>query len=284
MKEIISVRIDEMHMDDNFNCRGHITPMDVADLAKDIEQRGLVQPVTVQKYNEEQRQNTGFKYRLLAGYRRTMAHRILGREEIEAIIHEPMSETDAMFLNLAENVNRSELTIMQEARALHKLHAMGIGEIVAAAELNKSRGWIQVRYMLLKLPPDVQAAVEAGFINQTQIRELYTVMKKYGVDTCLSEARDIKDKKRRGVKGAKVKKAKNYTAKKARLKQEIITMLEYIYDITGSGLHTRCLAWACGEISELDLYKSLKIFCDKNGIIYSIPNVALREEENESKY
>jgi len=274
--EIINIPIDSIHMDEEFNCRGHIAPMDVVDLAKDIERRGLLQPVVVQPYNSDDQIKFGKKYRLLAGFRRTTAHKVLAKNDpkwgtIPATIHEPVSEAEACFLNLAENVNRSDLTILQEAKALAKLKALGVTEVDCGDHLGKSRGWVQVRYMLLALPEEVQQEVAAGFINQTQIRELYAIFNTAGKEACFTAVRDIKDAKSRG-RSISVNPSKlNKNSKRQRTRQEIQTMLEHIYDSFGPSITTRSLAWASGEISDNDLYLTLKDYADKNGKLYLIP-------------
>lgn len=274
--EIINVQIKDIHMDEDFNCRGHIAPMDVVDLAKDIERRGLLQPVVVQPYSDDDAIKYGKKYRLLAGFRRTTAHKVLARDNtkfntIPCTIHEPVSEAEACFLNLAENVNRSDLTILQEAKALEKLKALSVTEADCGLHLGKSRGWVQVRYMLLGLPNEVQQEVAAGFINQTQIRELYAIYGTAGQDACFRAVRDIKDAKIRG-KSISVNPSKhNKNAKRQRSRAEIQGMLSHVHDTFGHSLTTRALAWASGEISDNDLYTTLRTEAEKAGKIYLIP-------------
>jgi len=275
--QITDININDIHMDEDFNCRGQISPMDVVDLAKDIERRGLIQAITVQEYSEEKQKETGFKYRLLAGYRRTTAHKILTKNDpkfsiIPAVIRASMTDAEAYILNLSENIQRKELTILQEARALAKLERLGVTETDCAAELGTSRGWVQIRYMLLRLPVEVQQEVAAGFITQTQIRELYAIYKTAGRESTFNAVRAIKDAKIKGRANVSVNpNIKNKNAKHQRKRGEIQVMLEHMFDAIGSGLHTRCLAWASGEISDNDLFLSIRLHADKIGKIYRMP-------------
>ena len=50
--EIIKIPLEQIHMDEDFNCRGRIAAPDVVDLVQDIEKHGLLQPVTVQENPE----------------------------------------------------------------------------------------------------------------------------------------------------------------------------------------------------------------------------------------
>ena len=265
---LVSIPLSEILADDDFNCRGKIVPIDVVDLAKDIQERGLIQPVTVAPYIEG-----SYKYRLIAGFRRFSAHLVIQRSEIDAIIREDMiDEKECRFFNLSENLQRTDLTIMQEARALQHLQAVGVGEHDAADRLNKSRGWIQVRYLLLKLPKEVQKEVEAGFIKQTQIRELYSLYKNHSIEKLYAAVRKIKDAKIMGRDLVTVDPDKlSPKAKRIRKRPEIFEMMAHVVQYADNGLHTRCLAWCAGEINDDELFDSLQEVCENNGDTYYRP-------------
>ena len=265
---LVSIPLSEILADDDFNCRGKIVPIDVVDLAKDIQERGLIQPVTVAPYIEG-----SYRYRLIAGFRRFSAHLVIQRPEIDAIIREDMiDEKECRFFNLSENLQRTDLTIMQEARALQHLQAVGVGEHDAANRLNKSRGWIQIRYLLLKLPKEVQREVEAGFIKQTQIRELYTLYKNHSIEKLYAAVRKIKDAKIMGREIVTVDPDKlSPKAKRIRKRPEIFEMMAHVVQYADNGLHTRCLAWCAGEINDDELFDSLQEVCENNGDTYYRP-------------
>ena len=265
---LVSIPLSEILADDDFNCRGKIVPIDVVDLAKDIQERGLIQPVTVAPYIKG-----SYRYRLIAGFRRFSAHLVIQRSEIDAIIREDMiDEKECRFFNLSENLQRTDLTIMQEARALQHLQAVGVGEHDAADRLNKSRGWIQVRYLLLKLPKEVQKEVEAGFIKQTQIRELYSLYKNHSIEKLYAAVRKIKDAKIMGRDLVTVDPDKlSPKAKRIRKRPEIFEMMAHVVQYADNGLHTRCLAWCAGEINDDELFDSLQEVCENNGDTYYRP-------------
>jgi hypothetical protein len=50
-------------------------------------------------------------------------------------------------------------------------------------------------------------------------------------------------------------------------------MMEIVRLAVGNGLHTRSLAWAAGEISDLDFYTSIKDYANEMGIDYIMPNI-----------
>jgi ParB/RepB/Spo0J family partition protein len=268
----VSLPIKDIFADEDFNSRGKIIPLDVVDLAKDIERVGLIQPVVVMKCSKEDFEKSGCKWKLLAGFRRRYAHIVLKREIIPAIIHDYLCDADATVFNLSENLNRADLTILQEARAIRRLSTYAYNEDQVALKVGKSRGWVQVRFMLLQLPEDVQNEVEAGFINQTQIRELYTIYRSAGTEEVYKAVKILKDNRLLGRKSTIVDPKKtNRQSKRVRTRAEIIVMQEHMCDSVGVGLHTRVPAWILGEISTDELYDSIAKYAIKEGKVYIKP-------------
>lgn len=267
------IDMNQIHADEDFNCRGSFAPMDVLDLAKDIDQNGLIQAVVISPYDEARAKSTGKPYRLVAGFRRHAAFKVLGKTAIPAIVRDDMmDDLTARFFNLSENLHRKDLNIMQEATAILKLKDLGLTETQTAERLGTSRGWVQIRYMLLNLPVEVQQEVSAGFITQTQIRELYAVFKVNGKDGCFAATRKLKDAKILGRANVSVHPNKNKpTSKKYRTRPEIFEMQSHIQSAIGNNIGTRCLAWAAGEIPNSELYQSIINEAAVLGIQYSPP-------------
>jgi len=68
--KFVQMPMSDIYVDEDFNCRKRITPIDVVDLAKDIKKNGLLQPVIVSIQSDEQQAENGKSYRLIAGFRR----------------------------------------------------------------------------------------------------------------------------------------------------------------------------------------------------------------------
>jgi len=268
--QIVDVDMGEIHDDEEFNCRGNIAPISVVDLAKDIQERGLIQPVVIQPCSAE---GATHKYRLLAGFRRFMAYKVNKQTKIPCIIRDNIiSESDAMFFNLSENIQRKDLNILQESMALKKLRDLGISETLAAEKLGKSRGWIQVRYMILDFPADIQNEVAAGYINQTQIRDLYSIKKTGDTKALYEAAKTVKAGKLAGQSiSLAPTKPLSMKTKKQRNRAEIFQMMGHMTENLPNGLYTRTLAWAAGEITNADLFVSIQTYAKNNGYNYSIP-------------
>ena len=83
---VLHIEMRRIYSDGDFNCRGKILPMDIIDLAKDIDRNGLQFPIAVQPVCDVKSTiPEGFNFRIIAGHRRFEALRILKNEEIPAM-------------------------------------------------------------------------------------------------------------------------------------------------------------------------------------------------------
>lgn len=284
-RKITNISLDDLWMDEMFNSRDEIPFTQVIDLARSIQSDGLFQPIIVMPCERE-----GRKYKVVAGHRRTKSFMMLRNDEpdkfdrIDAIIREDLDEKKARLLNLNENLARKDLNILEEAKSLQPLMGLGMTEEEIASSLpSASRGWVQVRLMLLKLPKEVHDEAAAGMLSQTQIRDLYSMRRKGAEDEELYETvRRIKDAKLRGTKykasrNRKDKKTPSST-KHTRSRKELFVMIDHILKSGLEGTVSRALAWAAGEISDLDFFVDLKEFADTEGKEYEIPKNGLDYE------
>jgi ParB/RepB/Spo0J family partition protein len=268
-KEIKDLRLDNIFADPTFNCRGEaVAPIDVVDLARDIESHGLQQPIVVQPYDGYRPEK--FSYRIVSGHRRFTAFKVLKRETIPCIINTDLTEAQALILNLGENLHRKDLNILQEATALERLKMSGMSISEVAEELGKSATWVNVRYMLLELPEQIRNAAAAGMINQQQVRQLHKLP---GMKEQLDAAAKIKNAKVRGEKVPRIatKTKRNILKPKQRDRDDIFWMQDHVQDVIGNNFGTRCLAWAAGEISDFELFQDLQELANEKNIQYAIP-------------
>lgn len=271
--EIYDVPLVEIFADEEFNCRGTINPIDVADMANDILQKGLIQPILLQPWTF----HDGRRWRIVAGYRRYKAvrmNKIAGHpnsDTIRAIIREGLGDLDARVLNLSENLQRENLNIMQEANAIDHFRRAGWTEQQTADKMKMSRGWVQARFRLLELPPDIQKEVQAGMISQTQIQTLHRLKETPNLQYAL--VRKIKDAKILGKKRVPTESSivmvKN--AKKPRTPDEIFAIQDIVIEHFGHGVATKVLGWAGGAISDLEMHKYFREKLSKDGVNYEVP-------------
>lgn len=282
MANVIDVKVDEIRLDHEFNCRGPIGPHNVVDLVRDIQTTsenmgdvcptGLIQPITVTPLNPPIKKDDGgfYKYDVIAGFRRATAFKVLKRETIPATVIEGLNEQQKRILNLKENLKREQLNIMQEAKAIAHFKNAGWTEDAVMKELDVKRGWVQVRYMLLSLPEPIQKEASAGFITSTHIRDLYSLkdnIKRFEAVKIIKAARE-KSESRQAVS---IKTLRNKVAKRIRDRSELIKLQDRIQDYIGNNLATRILAWAAGEIDDMEVHQAIMEYSDLHGHHYIIP-------------
>jgi ParB/RepB/Spo0J family partition protein len=264
------IEIATIFSDPEFNCRQEkIVPFDVEELARDIERNGLTQPIVIQPWSDIK----GFKYRVVVGHRRLQAFKNLRRPTIPAIIRPDLDEIQARTLNLSENIQRKDLNVYQEAKAMEYFLLRGWSREEIAAKLEVSVGWVQIRATVLALPYEIQREVAAGYITQTQIKDIYAL---HDRDKMFEAVRHIKDQKLKNEKKAivikKPAKKTDPTKRKVQTPDSLTQMQEYLMDTLGASLATRALAWASGFISTQDLLDDVHHECLMKGAKYTKPD------------
>jgi len=182
-----------------------------------------------------------------------------------------LTELQALGLNFVENLQRQDLNILQEAHGIDRFIKLGatIGEI--AKLTGQGKKWVVIRMGLLSMPEPIQEAAAAGFLTQGQIYDLSEIK---DVSDQMTMAKAIKEAKLRNETRLPIikKKKSKPTQRKRRNPEEIFQMIDHIIEEMGEGnLATRALAWANGEISDLDLYRDLVEYAKANHLKYSPP-------------
>lgn len=140
---------------------------DLSELTDSIRQNGVLQPLLVRKKGNE--------YEIVAGERRYQAAKAAGLDEVPVIIRE-VSDEDVFKLALIENLQRSDLTPLEEARGYRQLiKDKGLTQEELAHILSKSRSAITNTLRLLDLPKEVQSYVEEGAISAGHARAILAV-------------------------------------------------------------------------------------------------------------
>lgn len=137
----------------------------LAELAQTIESHGVIQPIVVREVED------GI-FEIIAGERRYRAMQSLNWTEAPAIIRE-MSERETASIALIENLQREELTAIEEAhayQALLEMHELTQGAL--AEKLGKGQSTIANKLRLLKLPQEIQDAILNRQISERHARAL----------------------------------------------------------------------------------------------------------------
>jgi ParB family chromosome partitioning protein len=139
------------------------------DLAASIRTRGILQPLIVRP-----RVQGSATHEIVAGERRWRAAQKAQLHEVPVIVR-TLDDTEALELAIVENIQRADLSPLEEARAYRQLiERFGHTQEKLAQSLGKSRSHIANLMRLLSLPEDVLNAIEAGLLTAGHARALVT--------------------------------------------------------------------------------------------------------------
>lgn len=270
LQEVVSIPVDQLYLDAEFNCREFINPIECDSLARDIKENGLSQPIVVQPYTKKE----PFKYRLIMGHRRLTAVRdLLKDSHIPAIIRtDEISTAQALTLNVQENLQRKQLNLKEESVIVGRFALLGYSRSQIAKKLNMGKTWVQLRTMMAMLPTQVQDEIVRNNISQIEIRQIYSLFDDAvdgNFDKMFIYVKALKEGKDANA-AIKTKKPKRKTEKRTRSKAEMMEILDHVRDSgRGSCIVTRVLAWCAGNIDNGDLDLDLKNWHDEEGFDYA---------------
>ena len=169
--------------------RMEIKDEELQDLANSIKEQGLLQPIVVAK--------EGSQYVVIAGHRRLAAHKVLGKEKIEAVVLENQTQKDLAAKAIVENFQREDLDIIELAIALDrykKEFGKTLDEI--AKEIGKSKDYISRLLSTLELPEEIVEDLRKNKSTKdvkalAEINSFARKIKKLGIPTF--DEKEIKD-------------------------------------------------------------------------------------------
>ncbi len=161
----MDININDINQDIN-QPRRYFDEALINELARSIKLYGILQPLIVKEHQKG--------YLIIAGERRYRAALIAGLLYIPCIIR----EKDSMTVSLIENIQREQLSPLDEAVALKEyMLQKDITQSEAASHLSKSRSYIANRLRLLKLDKDTITALENNLISEGHAKTLLGIQK-----------------------------------------------------------------------------------------------------------
>ncbi|MDQ0176308.1 nucleoid occlusion protein [Bacillus chungangensis] len=137
----------------------------IDELARTIHTHGIIQPIVVREIDEEQ-------FEIIAGERRFRAIQQLGWETIPAIVKN-LNDTETASIALIENLQREELSPIEEAVAYAKLIDLHqLTQEALAQRLGKGQSTVANKLRLLKLPEEIQEGMIQKKITERHARSL----------------------------------------------------------------------------------------------------------------
>ena len=144
-----------------------IEAMNLEELASSIREHGVIQPLIVTRTI-----GSGAPYTLIAGERRWRASQLAGLSHVPVIIKD-VAPQQMLEIALIENIQRSDLSPLEEAAAFQQLmNEFGLTQEMVAERVGKNRSTVTNTVRLLKLPGQAQAALMNGVISEGHARAL----------------------------------------------------------------------------------------------------------------
>ncbi|MBW4009520.1 ParB/RepB/Spo0J family partition protein [Moraxella osloensis] len=147
------------------------------ELATSIKQHGVMQPIVIRPLAKVL-PNSPITHEIIAGERRWRAAQIAGLTHIPAIMR-PMSDDLAIALALIENIQREDLSVMEQAAALQRFHdEFGMSHSQIADVVGKARTTVSNLLRLNQLHDDVKQALNEGQMDMGHARALLSLSPK----------------------------------------------------------------------------------------------------------
>lgn len=157
----------------------------LCELADSMRANGLLSPILV-------RPTGGGAFVIVHGERRFRAARLLNWQTIAATVRD-LSAEDARVFAILENVQRENLTPIEEARAYQHLVDAGMTQTEIGAKMGKSQSYIATKLRLLNMPDFLQSMLDAGFVTEGHVKQILRLRKFYnGATVVFDEAMDGK--------------------------------------------------------------------------------------------
>lgn len=138
------------------------------ELCESIKEFGIIQPLIVKKIDRE-------KYELIAGERRLRAAVMAGLTNVPVIIREADEQQSAL-IALIENVQREDLSFLEEAKAYKKLMEQhGLTQTIIAQKVGKKQSTISNKLRLLALPEEIQKMITEYKLTERHARALLRI-------------------------------------------------------------------------------------------------------------
>jgi ParB family chromosome partitioning protein len=168
--------------------RRNFNETEIEELADSIKEKGVIQPIILRKIDDEN------NFEIIAGERRFRASQMAGLKVIPAIVKK-LNNHEALELALIENIQRADLSLIEEALGYKKLIAeFSYTQDQIAKKLGKSRTHVTNLLRLLNLPEKVQSMLDSGKISMGHARAIINSNNPEKLaDKIVSESLNVRD-------------------------------------------------------------------------------------------
>lgn len=219
------------------------------ELANSIKEIGIIQPITL-------RQTAENKFQIIAGERRWRASQLAGLTAVPAYIR-TIKDENVMEMALVENIQREDLNAIEIALAYeHLLSAEGMTQEKVSERVGKSRTAITNHLRLLRLPAQVQMALQKKEIDMGHARALLAIdspslqIKLFNeVQRNGYSVRKVEEMAQRLKNGEDVESGKKKITAKAQLPEEFTTLRNMLSRFLNTKVQMTCSAKGKGKIT-----------------------------------
>ena len=229
--------------------RREFDPTALQELANSIREIGIIQPITLRQVDED-------RYQIIAGERRWRASQMAGLAAIPAYIR-TIKDENVMEMALVENIQREDLNAIEIALAYeHLISSTGMTQEKVSERVGKSRTAIANYLRLLKLPAQVQMALQNKEIDMGHARALLAVespslqvklfkeIQKNGYSV-----RKVEEMVQKLKNGENIVSGKKKIASKLQLPEEIASLRQQVGEMFNAPVQVTLSATGKGKIS-----------------------------------
>lgn len=168
-EEVVKIPIDNI-IPNRYQPRTVFDDEKIEELARTIHTHGVIQPIVIRPMSDDPN-----KYEIIAGERRYRAMKLLQWTDVPAIVRH-LNDRETASVALIENLQREELTAIEEALAYQKLLELhSLTQEALAQRLGKGQSTVANKLRLLKLPQFVQEAILNREISERHARALIAI-------------------------------------------------------------------------------------------------------------
>ncbi|KKS45384.1 MAG: ParB-like protein partition protein [Candidatus Azambacteria bacterium GW2011_GWA1_42_19] len=150
--------------------------IELQSLASSIREHGILQPLIISKFEDENPSGIKVFYELIAGERRLKAAKLAGFQFVPAIIKPKVEDRNKLELALIENIQRADLNAIEKARGYDELmKKFGLSQKETAFKVGQSRESVANTLRLLGLSIEIQKAIESGKISEGHGRAILAI-------------------------------------------------------------------------------------------------------------
>lgn len=172
---LIQIAIDKLQPG-KYQPRRQMNAEALNELAASIKQHGVMQPIVIRPLlSDEDKSNPAASHEIIAGERRWRAARLAGLTSIPAI-ERVLDDEITIALALIENIQREDLSVLEQAQALERFHSeFGMSHAMIASVVGKARATVTNLLRLNHLHDTVKAHLQAGEIDMGHARALLSL-------------------------------------------------------------------------------------------------------------